>query len=410
VSKINFTIRALEDLNEDRKKRYSVFDTHTRHLAIAVYPSGAKTFYHLKKVQGWPQRTTIGPFPDVSIEKARAKAAELNSDLTSWKIDGYEGPNPVKKNATAKVATLGDALESYIEKHLRGNAKNPDKAIEYARWQFEKYLGAWKNRPLGSVQRGDIRQKHSEIGRAHGEITANRCITFLRTLFNHCLDPDYDLWDGMNPCAKPKKFLFHEETRDRIVKDEEKPKFFAELAKEPHRDLRDVLLLALSTGSRIGALLAMRWEEVDFDHDVWVISRPKGRKGHSAPLVVPLNGLAARVLGARHRTGVWVFKGKQGNHLTTVRKPWEAFLKRTGITDLHIHDLRRSLATEAGESGASEKAIQGTLGHAASSEATKIYDRSKRTKEIRDATTTAMRRMLATAKVSQKKLLGAPNA
>ena len=81
--------------------------------------------------------------------------------------------------------------------------------------------------------------------------------------------------------------------------------------------------------------------------------------------------------------------------------------ERAGIHDLRIHDLRRTLATHEGETGASSEVIQKTLGHEESSAATKIYDRSDRRDEVRGAMDDAIAAMLSAGKTSKRKLLAA---
>jgi len=397
---LNFTKKTLEKLSV-QEKRYSVFDDDVSGLGLAIYPTGQKTFFHLKKVQGWPQRTTIGAFPDLSVDQARGKASELNGKLSMWKANDYEGQNPVER--PKKVSTLGQVLAHYIEHHLRANAKDPDYAVKYANWQFDAYLAPLRNRPLGTIRREHVRELHGGIVAKNGGVTANRTVTFLRTLFNHAIDPDVALWDGANPCAKPKKFLAHEQSRKRTIQRSEAPNFFKELAREPHRDLRDFLLLAMSTAARRGTVLAMRWDQLDWKRELWVIPSPKGKKGKE-PHVVPLTKLALAVLKDRPRVNEWVFSGKKG-HLTTIKKPWKKFLERTGIHDLRVHDMRRSIATAEGETGASTEVIQKTLGHEESSAATKIYDRSDRRDEVRGAMDAAVNAMLLAGKTSKRKLL-----
>ena len=112
----------------------------------------------------------------------------------------------------------------------------------------------------------------------------------------------------------------------------EAPKFFKELTRESHRDLRDFLLLALSTAARKGTVLSMRWDQLDWKRELWIIPSPKGKKGKE-PHVVPLTKLALSVLKERPRVNEWVFSGRKG-HLTTIKKPWKRFLERTGIHDL----------------------------------------------------------------------------
>ena len=413
TEKENFTKKFLESLRP-REKRYNVLDSDTRGLGICVFPSGAKSFYHVRKVQGWPRRTTLGQFPEFSLEDARGKAATLNGKLARWKADDYEGPNPISK--PKKVPSLGDVLDHYVENHLRPNAKNPDHAVWYARWQFDRYLASWRNRPLSTIQRSDVRERHAEIAKAHGGVTANRTITFLRTLFAHAIHPDIALWNGINPAKDPQKFLAVETGRERTLEPgAESRKFFEELRKEPSLDLRDAILLALFTGQRRGSILRMRWQDLDLRKGLWTVTTFKGRRRRNGeqpkPHIVPLTDEATAVLKRRPRVddSEWVFVGRKGA-LTTLKKPWGEFIERTGITDLTFHDLRRSLATAEGETGASTEVIQKTLGHVEDSVATKIYDRSDRRVAVRYAMRKATRSILSSGKANLKKLLAAPRA
>ncbi len=255
-----------------------------------------------------------------------------------------------------------------------------------------------------------MRERHAEITKDHGGVTANRTVTFLRTLFNHAIDPDVALWDGVNPCAKPKKFLADESSRDRTLQRPEFPAFFKELSKEPNPDLRDAVLLAVFTGQRRGSILRMRWSDLDLRKGLWRVTTAKGKK-NTEPHIIPLIDEAIALLKRRPRVdgSDWVFVGRKGA-LTTLKKPWAAFIKRTGISDLTFHDLRRCVATLEGETGASTEVIQKTLGHVENSAATRIYDRADRRPAVRAAMRKAAKRMLTAGKISTAKLLAAPRA
>ena len=54
--------------------------------------------------------------------------------------------------------------------------------------------------------------------------------------------------------------------------------------------------------------------------------------------------------------------GKNG-HLAEPRKGWERILKRAGIADLRIHDLRRTLGSWQAKTGASLAIIGKSLNH-----------------------------------------------
>jgi integrase len=89
-----------------------------------------------------------------------------------------------------------------------------------------------------------------------------------------------------------------------------------------------------------------------------------------------------------------------------LKKPWQKFRERAGIENLTFHDLRRTIATRQGEAGVSTEIIQRTLGHTESSAATRIYDRSDRHDDVREALNLAIQKLIAAGKTSQKKLLG----
>jgi integrase len=407
----HLTVKYIENL-KPRELRYNVVDTEVRGLGIVVQPSGTKSFYHVRKIQGWPERTHLGVYPEYGLDLARGKAAELNGKLAKWKGDEFEGANPIKK--PKRTYTLGGVLDDYVERHLKVNAKNPKKAEWYARWQFDKYLASWRNRPLATIDRTAVRDRHAEIVKAHGGVTANRTVTFLRTLFYHALHPDIGLWSGINPARDPVKFLAAESGRDRTLQQSEWPKFFEELRNEPNPDLRDAVLLALFTGQRRGSILKMRWADLDLRRGLWTVTAFKGRKGKK-PHIVPLIDEALTVLKRRPRVddSEWVFLGRNGA-LTTLEKPWLAFRERLGLTKkngearLVFHDLRRSAATAAGDTGASTEVIQKTLGHVDDSMATLIYDQSDRRPAVRNSMKKAAELMLAQGKTSTKKLLAAP--
>ncbi len=398
--KENFTVKLLESLNPETA-RYNVFDTGTRGLGIVVHPSGTKVFFHLKKVQGWPRRSTLEKYPDMTIDQARGKAAELNGKLAKWKSNNYEGVNPVEK--PRNIPTLGDVFENYLEHHLKANAKNPDHATKYARWQFKRYLGSWRNRPLPTIRREHVRERHEEILKQYGKVTANRTITFLRTLINHAIHPDVNLWEGVNVAKDPNKFLEAESGRDRTLKKEEYRPFFEALrSRKTHPDMRDITWLALLTGQRRGSILKMRWKDLDLRVGLWTVTERKGKKKKANQPdklhIIPLVDEAIRLLKRRPRLHEeWVFPGRKGA-LTTIKKPWQQFIKRTGIEGLTFHDLRRSLATAEGDAGASKEVIQKTLGHTEDSTATRIYDQSDRRQEVRAALKQATRPMVRAGK------------
>ena len=118
----------------------------------------------------------------------------------------------------------------------------------------------------------------------------------------------------------------------------------------------------------------MAWQDVDLTARYWRI--PETKSG--SVVVVPLVPAAVEVLQARHKangSSPWVFPAKSASgHLSEPWAAWRRLLKRAGLSDLRIHDLRRSLGSWQAIGGSSLPIIGKSLGHSQPS-TTAIYAR-----------------------------------
>ena len=95
--------------------------------------------------------------------------------------------------------------------------------------------------------------------------------------------------------------------------------------------LQELLRLALITGARIGALLALRWEDCQDDYLTF------GDAKNGRVRRIPMTGTIAALLASRARIHPWVFTNtKTERPYTTIRKLFERALRRTN------HDRRRN--------------------------------------------------------------------
>jgi integrase len=396
LSKTNFSKRSLENL-PPKGKRYNVFDSETRGLGIAIYPSGQKTFFHLRKVQGWPERTTIGQFPDLTVENARGKASELNGKLSRWKANEYEGPHPLER--ASRTLTLGELLDQYIARHIKANTKNPERAEQAVCWMFNGYLAWWRGRKLNSIRRKDVLDLLQSVGENHGRIMANRLVELLRRLYYFA--EKTELHNGENPARRIE--LYGENKRTRFLNGEELARLFTALRKDTNIDLQDFVVLALFTGARRSDVLSMQWSDISLPDNRWTIPNPKSR----TPYVVPLVPESVRVLKqrlARRKDGVlWVFPsfGKSG-HVVELKRAWKLLLKRAKIEDVHIHDLRRTMGSWQAALGTSLPIIGKSLGHA-STAATEVYARLD-LGPVRESVNAAAKAMIAASRKKPKQL------
>jgi len=376
VKAFSFSKRRIEALEPPRKGRAQYRDSKTPGLVLRVTPNGTRTFAVYKKLNGRPIRYRLGVFPEMTVEQARRRAAEVLGEIAL-------GRNPAEARRYARQEpTLSDLFAHWVD-HARQHKKTWAADEE----QYNRYLKPWARRRLSSIKKADVQALHARLGRRNGRYAANRAVALLRAVFNKAADLG---WNGPNPCTGVR--MFRERARDRFLKPDELPRFFRALEEEPNPILRGFFLICLFTGARRRNVEAMRWDDLDFANALWRI--PATKRGE--PQVVPLSPVAMQVLiGLRPlaKDG-WVFpalrKSRTG-HLTDPMPAWRRILQRAGLVDLRIHDLRRSLGSWEALTGASLQVIGASLGHTRA-ETTQIYSRLtlERVRESVNQATTAM--------------------
>ena len=183
-----------------------------------------------------------------------------------------------------------------------------------------------------------------------------------------------------------------------LVLTKEQARRLLEVARGSRLDV--LLLVALTTGMRQGELLALRWDDIDFEtrmllvrHSVtyvggigFVETEPKtkaGRRKIMLPDVVieALKRHWERQAETRCKAGEkWreqglVFPAAYGGFLQA-NSLWASFkrlLKRAGLPDVRFHDLRHSAATILFAAKVDLKVISELLGHSSIAVTSDIY-------------------------------------
>ncbi|SEH04980.1 tyrosine-type recombinase/integrase [Candidatus Venteria ishoeyi] len=359
-NRFSFTAAKLNKLPvpEKGKRRY-YYDTKVQGLGVAITGMGTKTFIVYRKINAKPERITLGRFPDVPLDEARAQAFEVNAAIARG-----ENPND-KRRRIREEWTLTALFERYMQDYARPHKRSwqEDEA------QFQRYLQDWKNHKLSSLKKVELQNLHTRIGEEHGKYAANRLISLLHSVFEKAIEWG---WDSENPVTRIKKFS--EQSRTRFLQADELPRFFSALENEPNHTLKDYIWLSLLTGARRANVLAMRWQEVNLDAAFWQIPRTKNGSAQRLPLMPE----AVAILKNRqqlHGQQAFVFPANsKSGHFTSPQKAWKNLLKKAEIEDLRLHDLRRSLGSWQAVTGANISVIGKTLNHKTLA-ATEIYAR-----------------------------------
>lgn len=381
MAKFNFTKAAIEALALPKKGWTYHYDLKVQGLGIGIGSTGKKTFVLYRKINGTPERITLGRFPDLSIEQVRGKASEINSNIAN-------GLNPADVARTSKrEMTLDDVFCEYMVRTAAFN-KRPDKP----KANYRLYLSQWGKRKLSTIRHEEVDSLHKKLGRDKGIVTANIALKLLHVMYNKAIN-EWRIWKGENAAHGIKKFT--ELSRDRFLQGDELPRFFQALADEENETLRDYFLLSLLTGARRSNVLAMEWKDVNLDREEWRINETKS----GTPQTVTLSPEALTVLRDRKPVGLarFVFPGNgKSGHLTEPKKGWQRVLTRAGIDNLRIHDLRRTLGSWQAKTGASLAIIGKSLNHK-NQNTTAIYARLD-LDPVRHSVNTATSAMMAAAK------------
>jgi len=320
-------------------KRTKVYDALETGFGVVRYPSGKISFFLEYGGRGKQRRITLGPYPALTVEKAREKAIALRGTIV-------QGKDPLaERRYQQNMPTFAEWVEEYLAGVLQ-KKKRPEVFV----WHLKGTKGGhkknakpvaaeamkrWARRPLDSITMTEIEAWLKFIADTRGRIAANRHYTVLRTCLEHAVEA------GLlrhNPARYVKKYP-ENPARNRVLSDEELGKVLRAVKALSDPFDRGFFLLLIETGCRKSEALTAKWEDFDLNGGTWTIPSPKAGRPQTLPLVDSTVALLRKI----PRKGEWLFPGrKRGTHRTHVRGPWAQICEAAGLKDVTIHDIRRT--------------------------------------------------------------------
>lgn len=360
-----FDLRALRALPA-RPTRYDVPDPSRPGIVMTVFPSGVRTFYLIKRVGRTVERIKLAKLGEVRrIETVRDLAKARLAEIT-------EGRDPAaERRAGRKVLTLGELWTVYGERHAK--AKRSWQTNEK---RYTLHLKPWASHRLDEIHRPEVTALLARIGAQSGHGASNR----VRALLHHMLACAVE-WGFIenNPVAGTRRYS--ETPKDRYLSDSELKAFWTALDATPDSTISDACKLLLLTAVRQGSLCKATWSEFSFEDRVWRIppEHMKSGRGHE----LPLPDAAVEILQDRRQrvpaSSPWVFASRlhaAGALGQVPKRAWRSVLGAAGVVGCTPHDLRRTWATKAVESGVDGMLIARVLGHTVGGGVTGIYART----------------------------------
>ncbi len=341
-------------------------------LQLVVSSAGTKSFVLCRKLNGKTKRITIGRFPAIPVEDARKRAVQLGVDLANG-ID----PMEAKRAERIKGKTLLNVYEDYIDtRDLSDNTKSNYKTI------MNSHLSAWKDKPLKSINRDMISDKHKEISQ-FSATAANKSMRLLRALFNfayHYVDEDGKSLFPDNPVKSltARNSWNKEGKRIGLVKEYEIAAWFAAVLQikddninSPGSIVSDYLQMACLTGMRRREVTGMRWDEVDLKEKSFLRDHTKNGEA----LYLPLSDYLYRLLVEREESRVneYVFPGRFGKGGFCEPKIQIEIVREISGVYFTSHDLRRTFITNAEQLAIPHYTLKRIVNHKADDDVTRRY-------------------------------------
>jgi integrase len=342
------------DATEPQSTEFFIWDESIPGFGVRVMPSGRKSFVVQYRAGRRPRRMSLGPSTVLTCDQARTRAITIIAAVKN-------GEDPAADRAAKRnAATVGDLAERFDKEHIAVRLKGST-AKEY-RGNLRRFiLPALGRLAVPEITRADVAKFHHDL--RHIPYQANRCLEVVSKMFVLA-----EMWglrpDGSNPRKHIRKYP--EEKRERFLSAAELRRI-GEVLREMESEgveLSSAILAArllILTGCRLGEIMTLKWEYIDFNERV--LRLPDSKTGKKlvyigAPAVEYLQD-AQRIDG-----NPWVITGTlTGKPLSDLQPFWQRVRARAGVKDVRIHDLRHTFASTAVASGQGLPMIGKLLGH-----------------------------------------------
>ena len=350
---MSLTERIVRDSKADGKAR-TIWDRQVMGLGLQITPKGVKNYVIRYKVGSQKRQAIIARAGQITLKDARERAgAELVS------IRAGEADPLRRREQVAQAPTVNDGLDRFFNEfapeRVRIGRMSPRTVAEY-KAQADRSL----RRTIGKLKIADVTREDIVAAVAkRAPVQRNRTLGFASRLFTQ-----FERWNYRPQHANPVRGIerSREEPRDRTLAPSELSALARALdaAEAATPAAVSAIRFAAVTGLRIGEVRAIRWDDIDFETGRLILPHTKtGRRVHDlpTPAVAILSGVA--------RIGPWAFAtGTRGPiGYDGVRNCFQRVAAEAGVADVRLHDLRRTVMTQAAAAGVGTHVLRDLLGH-----------------------------------------------
>ena len=229
------------------------------------------------------------------------------------------------------------------------------KSIRTERNRVKRWVKDLGIRPIGQITRAEIESWRREKMSRCKPATINRDLSRLRHMLNIAVE-----WELLEKSPmQGMKFLRENNARTRYLSVDECHRLI-DSCMAPH--IRAIVTVALHTGMRLGEILNLRWQDLDFSSGFILVRDSKNGQARQ----VPMDSMISTVLRSWPRLSdqdIVFTSVMTGGRIVDIRAGFLNSCKRAGITGLHFHDLRHTFASQFVMAGGDIYILKEILGH-----------------------------------------------
>ena len=348
------TERRIRDAKPGSKTRF-LWDGQVKNLGVRITAKGVKSYVVFYRSAGQKRLATLARVAEVSLREARDRAGRQLAAIRAGEAD------PLDRRRARVAPTVADGLDRFFDEYAPARlalGRMSPRTVQLYGSQAKLYVRpALGGRRVADVGRRDVELAVGPLPNA----TRNRVLAFVSRLFNL-----FETWEWRGQQTNPVRGIerAREEPRDRVLAAAELAALATALNRLDQRFPASVAAIRVTalTGLRISEVLAIRWEHIDFASRRLALPQTKtGRRSHHLPAA------ALDIVRAvpRLNKGNHVFAVDARGALTyrTVRHHFGEAAKLAGLSDVRLHDLRRTVMTNAAAAGVGTHVLRDLLGH-----------------------------------------------
>ncbi|MDR2227522.1 MAG: site-specific integrase [Providencia sp.] len=375
-------------------KQVEYADTVVNGLRLRVGASGIKSFCVSRKRKGKFIRATLGRFPELTVDNARAKALEVLGEVAITGIN----PNEAERTKQKLSITLRQALNDYISN--RGHRLKEKTAKQYIS-TLTNFSGDWLDNQIASITRERVELRHKAItegtvwfgvdkstlrsgvgvgSSAQADLWGRALRAVCRFAHDHYRDEEGNTilpdpptkvlsskrqWHGLT--RKTERIRNHDLGRWLVAVDSVRAKGVDNLDTMAI-SVCDALKVALFTGLRRSEIFGLKWDRVNLAGRYFWIDKTKNGDPLELPITDTLLEVFRNQLKSRYENSLFVFPNAQGNAITDPRRVMEEIVTATAINnnqpiEFKCHDARRTFGSIAELVGVGSYILKRLMNH-----------------------------------------------